>query len=186
MKKNLLILLVIFNNYNLFAQNDDITTSGDIVQLVLPVAALTSTFIWQNKSEKTAVWYKKPAIKFLEAYGTGLIIQQSVKRIVQKPRPDGSDNLSFPSGHTTSAFSGAAFIERRFGWKYGIPAYAMASFVGYSRIQAKRHDGWDVLGGAIVGIGTSYLFTKPYDTKPIDVSFSKNGNEFLIGVNYTF
>lgn len=184
MKKNIFSLLLIICLSNTYAQNQTITTSGDIVQLLVPAAALTSCFIWKDNNDAT--WHKKPAIQFLKAYTTGLIIQQTLKRIVLKPRPDGSDNYAFPSGHTTSAFSGAAFIERRYGWKYGIPAYAMASFVGYSRIQANKHDGWDVLGGAIIGIGSSYLFTSPYTKKTIDITFNKNGNDYLAGVNYTF
>lgn len=184
MKKRALLLLLIIFISNSYSQNQTITSSGDVIQLLLPAAALTSCFIW--KDTKETAWHKKPAIQFLKAYTTGLILQQTLKRIVLKPRPDGSDNYSFPSGHTTSAFSGAAFIERRYGWKYGIPAYAMASFVGYSRIQAKKHDGWDVLGGAVIGIGSAYLFTTPYTKKPLDLTFNKSGNEFLLGLNYTF
>ena len=184
MKKRVFLLLLLGTISSLHAQNQVVRTSGDILQLVLPAAALTSCFIWSDTQE--TVWHKKPAIQFLKSYTTGLILQQSLKRIVLKPRPDGTDNYSFPSGHTTSAFSGAAFIQRRYGWNYGIPAYALASFVGYSRINANKHDGWDVLGGAVIGIGTAYLFTTPYTKKPIDVSFNKNGNDFLVGINYTF
>ena len=184
MKKLVLFFLFFISTLSSNAQNQTVTTAGDIIQIALPAAALTSCFIWTETPE--TVWHKKPAIQFLKAYTTGLILQQSLKRIVQKPRPDGSNNYSFPSGHTTSAFSGAAFIERRYGWKYGIPAYALASFVGYSRIQANKHDGFDVLAGAAIGIGTTYLFTKPYSKKPLDITLNKTGNQFVVGFNYTF
>ena len=46
-----------------------------------------------------------------------------LKYSVQRPRPDGSDNLSFPSGHTSTAFSLAAVANHHYGWKVGIPAY---------------------------------------------------------------
>ena len=184
MKKIIITALTVFFISTTYAQNQTITTAGDIIQIMLPAAALASCFIYKDTKETS--WHKKPAIQFLKSYTTGFIIQQSLKRIVLKPRPDGSDNFSFPSGHTTSAFSGAAFIERRYGWKYGIPAYAMASFVGYSRIQANKHDGWDVLAGAVIGTATSYLFTTPYSKKPVDITFNKSKNDFLIGFNYTF
>ena len=184
MKKIITTAFAILFLSSTYAQNKTVTTSGDIIQMLLPAAALTSCFIWKDTND--TVWHKKPAMQFLKSYVAGMIIQQSLKRIVLKPRPDGSDNLSFPSGHTTSAFSGAAFIERRYGWKYGIPAYAMASFVGYSRIQANKHDGWDVLAGAFIGTATAYLFTTPYTKKPVDLTFNKSKNDFLIGVNYTF
>lgn len=179
MKKAIFLFVSIFFFSNTKAQNQTITTSGDILQLAIPAVALGSTFIWKDDNTK-------PTWQFIKSYGSGLILQQALKHIVLKPRPDGSDNYSFPSGHTTSAFSGAAFIQKRYGWKYGIPSYLLASYVGYTRIQAKKHDGWDVLGGAVIGIGTSYLFTKPYEKRNIDVSFQKVNNGYTVGFNYIF
>lgn len=179
MKKIIIVSLCILCFTNTKAQNKTITTSGDILQMAIPAIALGSTFIWKDDNTK-------PTWQFIKSYGTGLILQQALKHIVLKPRPDGSDNYSFPSGHTTSAFSGAAFIQRRYGWKYGVPSYLLASYVGYSRIQAKKHDGWDVLGGAVIGIGTSYLFTKPYEKRNIDVSLNRIDGGYMVGLNYTF
>ncbi|MBS7786939.1 phosphatase PAP2 family protein [Flavobacterium sp. CYK-55] len=160
------------------AQNRDITSAGDIIQIAIPAAALTSAFIYNDDGSK-------PVRQFFLAYGSGFILQQSLKHIVLKPRPDGSNNYSFPSGHTTCAFTGAAFIQRRYGWKYGVPSYLLASFVGYSRIQAKKHDGWDVLAGATIGIGANYIFTKPYQKK-VQVSFNNEQNGYQLGLTYTF
>ncbi|MEC4005933.1 phosphatase PAP2 family protein [Flavobacterium sp. SUN052] len=179
MKKTVIIFwsLLFFTNSN--AQNKTVTTSGNILEVTLPVAALVSTFIWNDD-------HTKPTWQFVKAYASATILEQALKHIVQKPRPDGSDNYSFPSGHTTSAFSGASFIQRRYGWKYGIPSYILASYVGYTRIQAKKHDGWDVLAGATIGIGTSYLFTKPYQKTKVDVTLNKISGGYLVGFNYTF
>lgn len=179
MKKIVLFIFFAFSFSNVEAQNSSITTSGDIIQLAIPAVAFGSTFIWKDDNTK-------PTWQFIKSYGSALIVAQALKHIVLKPRPDGSDNFSFPSGHTTSAFSGAAFIQKRYGWKYGIPSYLLASYVGYTRIQAKKHDGWDVLGGAVIGIGSSYLFTKPYEHKNIDVSFQKVNGGYTVGFNYAF
>lgn len=179
MKKIALYLFCLWSITTLKAQNQTITSSGDILQMAIPAVALGSTFIWKDDNTK-------PTWQFIKAYGSSVILEQALKHIVQKPRPDGSNNLSFPSGHTTSAFSGASFIQRRYGWKYGVPSYLLASFVGYSRIQAKKHDGWDVLAGATIGIGTSYLFTKPYSKNKVDVSFNKVQDGYMLGFNYTF
>lgn len=179
MKKILFLLMFIMFFSTVKAQNKSITTAGDILQMAIPAVALGSTFIWNDDNTK-------PTWQFVKAYGTSLVLQQALKHIVLKPRPDGSDNYSFPSGHTTSAFSGASFIQRRYGWKYGVPSYILASFVGYSRIQAKKHDGWDVLAGATIGIGTSYLFTKPYAKTKVDVSLNRVESGYLVGFNYTF
>lgn len=179
MKRILILLAVIMCFSDMKAQNNTITTSGDILQFAIPAAALGSTFIWNDD-------HTKPTWQFIKSYGTSVVLTMALKHIVLKPRPDGSDNYSFPSGHTTSAFSGASFIQRRYGWKYGVPSYLLASFVGYSRIQAKKHDGWDVLAGATIGIGTSYLFTKPYSKTNVDVSLNRVDGGYLVGFNYTF
>jgi membrane-associated phospholipid phosphatase len=86
------------------------------------------------------------ALAVSEAY-TGIL-----KYGVHRPRPDGSDNLSFPSGHTSAAFSLAAVAEHHYGWKVGVPAYALASCIGLTRIESNRHNLSDVLAGATIGI----------------------------------
>lgn len=59
---------------------------------------------------------------------------------------------SFPSGHTTQAFAVASVIAAHYDsiWVKG-SAYAVASLVGYARIQQNRHWGTDVAVGALIG-----------------------------------
>jgi membrane-associated phospholipid phosphatase len=78
-------------------------------------------------------------------------VTQAIKFSVGRERPDGT-SLSFPSGHTSSAFATAAVIQRHLGWKAGIPAYGAAVYVAASRIQAKRHYLSDVAFGAAIGM----------------------------------
>lgn len=77
---------------------------------------------------------------------TGLL-----KYTVQRERPDGSDSLSFPSGHTSTAFSLASVATHHYGWKVGLPAYALATGIGLSRIEQDRHHLSDVVAGATLG-----------------------------------
>ncbi len=130
-------------------------TSGDILVGLLPALSLTSTFIWKDGQKGT--------LQFTKSLVGTVAITSLLKYVIDKERPNGESLNSFPSGHTSVSFASAAFIQKRYGWKYGIPAYVLASYVGFSRIEAKKHDGWDVLAGAAIGIGMSYLFTKPYD-----------------------
>lgn len=76
---------------------------------------------------------------------------QGVKFAVGRTRPDGT-GLSFPSGHTATAFATATVVQRNLGWKFGVPAYAAAAYVGASRIQDKRHYLSDVAFGAALGV----------------------------------
>jgi hypothetical protein len=76
------------------------------------------------------------------------VATHTLKFAVDEERPNGNDNNSFPSGHTSAAFQGAAFLQMRYGWEYGVPAYAAASFVGYSRVHGEYHYWRDVAAGA--------------------------------------
>jgi membrane-associated phospholipid phosphatase len=65
---------------------------------------------------------------------------------------------SFPSGHTSTAFTLAlllAYIVKRNVWVYVFPLIAF--FVGYSRVYLAQHFVTDVLAGIFVGIVSSYL-----------------------------
>ena len=130
-------------------------TAGDVLLIAMPALAMSSTFIWQDEQKGT--------YQFSKALVSTVALTYGLKLVVNKRRPNGENNNSFPSGHTSIAFASASFIQKRYGWTYGIPAYLAASYVGYTRIEANKHDGWDVLAGAIIGIGMSYLFTKPYN-----------------------
>lgn len=77
------------------------------------------------------------------------------KKVVHRERPDGSDALSFPSGHTSSAFALATVAEKHYGWKVGVPSYLAASAIGFSRISNNRHYLSDVLAGATLGVITA-------------------------------
>ena len=85
-----------------------------------------------------------------------------LKTFVKEQRPDKSDFKSFPSDTAALAFAPAQFLWDRYGWQYGLPAYAAAVFVGYSRVDAKKHHWWDVATSAGLSYGFSKLFTTPY------------------------
>ena len=89
----------------------------------------------------------------------------ALKYTVSKERPDGSDFHSFPSNHAGVAFAGATFIQQRYGWKFAVPAYAVAGYVAWGRVYAHRHDTWDVLAGAALGTGCAMLLTTPFVKK---------------------
>jgi len=71
-------------------------------------------------------------------------INQLVKNVVHKQRPDGSDNKSFYSNHTSNAFVSS-------GWNYSV-GITLGITTGALRIVAKKHDWIDVSVGAITGL----------------------------------
>ena len=74
-----------------------------------------------------------------------------LKYATQRKRPDGSDKLAFPSGHTSNAFAWATIGAHYYGWKVAVPGYAVAGLVGVSRMEKNAHYLSDVLAGAGLG-----------------------------------
>lgn len=85
-------------------------------------------------------------------------ITGTIKTAVGRTRPDGTQ-YSFPSGHTATTFATATVLQRHFGWKVGVPAYAAAGYVAASRIQVRRHFLSDVAFGAALGIAAGRTVT---------------------------
>ena len=86
----------------------------------------------------------------------------TLKNTVYETRPNGQGHQSFPSGHAAVTFASAEFLRERYGWTYGAPAYALAAFTGYSRVESDHHYWHDVTAGAGIGILSSWLFTTHY------------------------
>ena len=66
-------------------------------------------------------------------------------------------DASFPSGHTSSAFSVAWVLLRKMHCRYGVPMVVFAAVIGFSRLYVGVHYPTDVLIGMISGIGCAYL-----------------------------
>jgi len=89
-------------------------------------------------------------------------IAYGLKHIIRERRPDGSDFQSMPSDTSALAFAPAQFLWDRYGWEYGVPAYAAAGFVAYSRVEAKKHHWYDTAASAGIAFGIGKIFTTRY------------------------
>ena len=115
--------------------------------------------------------------------GSALVATELLKHSVHSSRPDGSDNKSFPSGHTAIAFSAAAFMDRRYGeqWtqRYGawtVPAlYSVAALTGVARVEANKHHWGDVLAGAAIGYGAARFWSEPVQGGQLSVAPAPRG-----------
>ncbi len=130
-----------------------VRTSTDILMFVPGVAGAVATVALKDYE----------GTKQLALSGaTALAANYLLEACIRKSRPDGSGYHSFPSTHSAAAFVGAAFVSRRYGWRYGVPAYLLSSYVAWGRVRSRRHDFWDVFGGAALGVGCGYLYTRPF------------------------
>lgn len=97
-----------------------------------------------------------------DAFSTAIMagVVNGVKYSVRRLRPDESTRNSFPSGHTATAFMCATMLHKEYGWRspwISFAGFTVASITGASRIMNHRHWCTDVLGGAIVGVGSVEL-----------------------------
>jgi membrane-associated phospholipid phosphatase len=99
-------------------------------------------------------WSKDLGELSLEALAVSGIETQVLKFAVQRERPDGSDHYSFPSGHSSAAFSVATILAGEWGWTAGVPAFLGAGAIGYSRLELNKHFFSDVIFGAGLGIAS--------------------------------
>ena len=126
-------------------------TSGSVARDVLVVTALA---LPAAKGD----W--KGDLQALASIGGAFVVTTALKQTIKSRRPDDSDQHSFPSGHSSASFAAAATLHNRYGWKIGLPAQAVAVFVGVSRVQARRHRWGDVLAGAAIGEASGLLLTR--------------------------
>jgi membrane-associated phospholipid phosphatase len=103
-------------------------------------------------------------------------LTQTLKYTVRRERPDHSSRNSFPSGHAADTFAFATALERHLGWRYAVPAYMFASYVGISRLPANRHWFSDAVFGAAVGIIAGRTVTShEAHAFPVTVSYIPGG-----------
>jgi membrane-associated phospholipid phosphatase len=169
----ILLFFALFLNATLAQAKSKLEKSGDILHLLLPAAAFGATLIIEDDYQGTWQLVKSGVVS--------RVAVESFKFAVDKDRPDGSGDDSFPSGHTADSFAAATFIQQRYGWQWAIPAYIGATFVGYSRVESDKHYVEDVLAGAVIGILSGLYFTEPYS----GITITPTANSGHYGVNFS-
>lgn len=172
------VVLVCFLASSAFAGSDDLDTAGDIGRVLIPAAAAGVTLV-----RKDCQGAKQLFVSLLAAAA----VTEGLKTVVHERRPNGGDR-SFPSGHASISFAGATFLQARNGWRYGVPAFLAAAFVGYSRVESDEHWTKDVLGGAAIGIASGWVFTSRYREEPerafIVPSIGRHSAAVAFGMRY--
>lgn len=140
-------------------------TSASIypVMIIAPGSLILSGYVNNDKI------MMRNGVKTGVAIGLDILLTTGLKYAVNRPRPfvqypddivkrTDAGKYSFPSGHTSTAFATAtALTLSTKKWYVAVPSYAYACAVGYSRMRLGVHFPSDVLGGMILGIGSSLL-----------------------------
>jgi membrane-associated phospholipid phosphatase len=130
--------------------------------LIGNIGLLSEAYVSHSLERKQKAW--EITTTWAATAGTTWVL----KRAINRKRPfeefpeiqklDDGGSPSFPSGHTSSAFGFATAISLAYPkWYIVAPSMAWATAVGYSRLHLGVHYPSDVLGGAILGAGCSYI-----------------------------
>jgi hypothetical protein len=90
---------------------------------------------------------------------------QVMKVAVRRTRPDESNRVSFPSGHSSNAFAAATVIGRHYP-KLIVPGYGVATYIAISRMAANKHHFSDIVFGSGFGYGVGRLVVRRNSRAP--------------------
>lgn len=155
-----------------------VKTSTDIITIALPAATLAGVLIMQD-------WegLKEGAFTAVTTLGATYLL----KWTVNERRPDRTSFDSFPSGHTSTCFATATFLQKRFGWKFGVPAYVASTYVAWGRCFSKQHHWWDVVAGAAIGTASAWIFTTPFAKKhELAITPWTDGHHLAVTTSFKF
>ncbi len=137
------------------AAGDAFTTVGDVSLVLVPVAA--GIYTYRHADPQGTPHDENGMVQFTLNTVATFGATRALKSATDKRRPDfepGDARDSFPSGHVTAAWSGAAYLRARYGfeeaWPVMVPAYALAIATAASRVENKKHHIEDVIAGAVL------------------------------------
>jgi len=141
------------------------------------------------------------ALLSVESFALTGVFVQIIKRTTGRHRPYtgdpyntwsgpslASENDSFPSGHSSSAFAVASVIAEEYD-NYIVPplAYSVAAITGYNRMQHNAHWASDVFVGAAIGYFTGKAIVASHrGGKDSRVSFAPMIDDSGTGVMLTY
>jgi len=98
------------------------------------------------------IWDRSNGLSHLEGLlGTNLMVF-TMKKSINRTRPNGENEDSFPSGHTSTAFASSGSLSYAYGWKAAIPAYALTSLTLIARLEDNKHWLSDLVVASSIGI----------------------------------
>jgi len=133
---------------------------GDGVDDYLRFAPIVSVYVLKGAGVESKHSWKRLAVNTLSSLVLTTGTTYALKKMVKSERPDGTDEDSFPSGHTSFAFAGATLLCQEYGQKspwIAVAGYTVATLTAVDRVRRNRHHWGDVLAGAAIGVGSAEL-----------------------------
>ncbi len=131
--------------------------SGKAIIISLIATLFTfNTISAQEMGDTTKVRTWQPVVADAgTAVVTNIVLTEIMKHSIHEMRPDRSGHNSWPSRHTSWAFTAATVVANetyRISPWYTLGMHTIADGIAMQRILSKKHYPKDVLGGAAIGI----------------------------------
>jgi membrane-associated phospholipid phosphatase len=137
------------------ARAQDTSLAGDILTGLLPAAAFGLAY-FKGDTEGEKQWIRNVAANQILTTAARVGFNETS----WGTRPNGG-GYGFPSGHVAFIASGAAFLQERYGWMYGVPAWAVTGYVAFNRVDNDKHHWRDVVASSVLAYGVGKLFVTP-------------------------
>lgn len=98
------------------------------------------------------IWDRSNGLAHLEALLGSTLQVAFMKNTIHRTRPNGENENSFPSGHTSGAFASAGSLSYAYGAKAAIPSYLFATTTMLARLQDNKHWLSDVVVATSIGV----------------------------------
>ena len=125
---------------------------GELGYINVQIPVLLGTYFWSIHSQDEELHdFSATMISAVTINGVSTLI---IKAAANTDRPDGDFNggkFGFPSYHASSSFAIASVLDEYYGHRAGVPAYALAGLISWSRLDSRDHDLSDVVFGAAMG-----------------------------------
>lgn len=150
------------SNNPVFGSRTNASESSDLLLRVLEIETILTCLIKPAGNDIGSMIFSKAKDITVEygAFKLTTVTTEFLKDEIHRTRPDGSDRRSFPSGHSSAAFSLKTLTNRNLD-STGLPGririplkvgnMLIASAVSWARLEGEKHYPSDVLAGAALG-----------------------------------
>ena len=166
----------------IFGSKENANKASDYLLIPLYTETLVTALVAPSgeDSKNWAYWKTKGVAVEAVALGTTFGATALLKEVTNRTRPDESNDKSFPSSHSSSAFANATLSNRNLN-AISLPKevklplqvgnIVLATFTGWARIEAQKHYPSDVLAGAALGYFLTAFINDAFIGLPEDMRF---------------
>ena len=149
---------------------------------IFPFVPIAQIYLGKSLGFQPQTSYRNQTFNIIIANTASVVVVEIAKRLAKRERPDMSDNLSFPSGHSAVAFTNATLLYYEYkdsNFWYASSGFLFAGATAAFRIANNKHYASDVLVGSGIGIASGIVFSHISPLKAFRVSKKSKTTAFI-------